>query len=118
MSDSVKKTIAYGKSTNGGQSRCKKTRGDYAAKKARKEGKPIRKQHWRNDKQTLQDYEKYVNNNFNVTWDSTNNRWSGGDMFDRRNAAELSKLLKNKTMSEENIKKLFALKLYNKAKSK
>ena len=37
MSRSYKKTISFGKSDNGGSNRCKKTWGDYAVEKARKD---------------------------------------------------------------------------------
>ena len=41
MSRSYKKTISFGKSDNGGMTRCKKTYGDFMAEKARKEGKVV-----------------------------------------------------------------------------
>ena len=47
MSRSVQKTISWGKSYNGCIGRHNKTQGDYDAEKARKEGKPINKQHHR-----------------------------------------------------------------------
>ena len=62
MSRSVQKTISWGKSYNGCIGRHNKTRGDYDAEKAHKEGKPVRKQHHRALLQTLEDYIQYVKN--------------------------------------------------------
>ena len=114
MSRSYKKTIAYGKSTSTA-SRPKKTWGDFAADKARKEGKPIRKQHWRHDLQTSQDYLTYVQEHFR----HADIPYGSHDMFDRKNWEDYQLFIKEHGGVETTeIQVLFSLMLYNKAKSK
>ena len=110
MSRSYKKTISFGKSDNGGSSRCKKTWGDYAVEKARKDGKPIRPQHHRHDKQTLEDYIEYVRHHF--CWISPLS-----DMFDRYRYNKYLEFLDGRQETDELIRE-FAIMLFNKDKSK
>ena len=110
MSRSFKKTISFGKSDNGGGNRCKKTWGDYAAEKARKDGMPIKKQHHRHDYQTLQDYIEYVKNHFNI--DTYYN-----DAYDRHRFNLYNEFLAGRQETQELIVE-FATMLFNKDRSK
>lgn len=110
MSRSIKKTIAWGKSNNGGNTRHTKTRGDYSAEKARKENMPIRPQHVRAAMQTLQDYIDYVSNDCN-----TKSRFC--DKFDRKNFQDLMSWISENGDSAASMIE-FARKLYNRDKSK
>ena len=71
MSRTVKKTIAFGRSTKGGSNRTKKTWTDFANEKAQKAGKPIHKQHHRHNLQTLEDYIAWVESGFHIYNDSS-----------------------------------------------
>lgn len=110
MGKSWKKTISFGKSDNGVSSRCKKTWGDYQAEKARRDGKPIRRQHRRHTYQTLEDYISYVKNHFKMNS-------SFNDMYDRKRFEDYQKFLDGREETNELIEE-FALKLYNKDRSK
>lgn len=109
MSRSIRKVISWGKSNNGANNRTK-TWGDYAAKKARKEGKPIKKQHRRYDMQTLQDYIEYVKRDCDI-----NSPYN--DRFDRANYELLKDWLAEQGDNEESRNE-FAKKIYNKDKAK
>ena len=110
MGKSWKKTIAFGKSDNGCSNRCRKTWGDWAAKKALKDGKPIRKQHHRHVLQTYEDYCVYVKNHMNVNMPCN-------DMYDRSRFESYKKFLNGREETQELIEE-FAKRLYNKDKSK
>jgi hypothetical protein len=110
MSRSYKKTISFGKSDNGGMTRCKKTYGDFAAEKARKEGKPIHKQHHRHSLQTLEDYIEEVRNHFHLYTPLS-------DVYNRRRYKEYLRFLDGRKESEELIIE-YATKLFRKDKSK
>ena len=105
MARSFQKTIAFGKSKRGAQSR-NKTWNDYDAQKAIKEGTPIYRQHGRFNLQTLQDFIDYVNDDCAV-----NSIFN--DMYDRRNYRQLQNALKEGFTRED-----FAKKLFNKYRSK
>lgn len=61
MSRSYKKNISFSSAT-----RAKKDYVDFANKKRRKEGLPLFKEHWRYQRQTLQDYIDFVESHFRV----------------------------------------------------
>ena len=109
MSRSFKKVIAFGKSTRGRQSRCK-TYGDYAAKKARKENRPIIRQHYRHCLQTLDDYVDYVLNHFYI-------ETIFNDMFDRRRWSQYQRFLDNREETQDLVLE-FATILWKKDRSK
>lgn len=109
MGKSYKKVIAFGKSCHGRRGR-NKTWGDWAAEKARKEGKPVPKQHFRHRLQTLEDYKEYVLSHMYV-------ETPYNDMFDRRRFGEYLEFLNGREETQE-LADEFALKLYNKDRSK
>ena len=111
MSRSVQKIISWGKSYNGCIGRHNKTQGDYDAEKARKEGKPIRKQHRRASLQTLEDYINYVENLTNVDHGLVSDRYSRADHKELMNWIE-----EHGDCAASLIE--FARKLYNKNRSK
>lgn len=83
-----------------------KTRDDYAAEKAVDEGTPVKKQHFRFDLQTLEDFVDYVSNDCNVN--------SGhDDMYDRRNYELLQQAL-----AEGRSREGFARSLFKKYRAK
>lgn len=110
MSRSIKKVISFGKSTRGGVGRHNKTWGDWAAKKALKEGRPIRRQHHRHWLQTLDDYIDYVLNHFYIETPIN-------DMFDRRRWEQYQKFLDGRSETQDLISE-FARKLWQKDRSK
>ena len=111
MSRSFKKTLSFGKADNGGMTRCKKTYGDFAAEKARKEGKPIIKQHSRSTFQTLEDYINYVEKLTNAEKGLVSDRYSRADHKELMNW-----ILEHGDCAASLIE--FARKLYNKDRSK
>lgn len=114
MSRSVKKVVAWGKSTRGHAARHNnKTWGDYQAAKARKEGKPIKRQHFRGKLQTLRDFEKYVQEGCGVNQDTC-------DKYDRdAQKGYLDYAAQHAaSMPMELINKNYAKVLYNKQHSK
>jgi hypothetical protein len=110
MSRSYKKTISFGKSDNGGMTRCKKTYGDFMAEKARKEGKPIHRQHHRRKLQTLNDYIEYVAHHFRMGTPLN-------DMYDRRRYRDYMHFLDGRKETEDLILE-YAIKLFRKDKAK
>ncbi|MGN0728088.1 hypothetical protein [Treponema sp.] len=110
MSRSYQKTIAWGKSNNGGCTRHNKTWGDYTAEKAKKEGVPVIRQHHRHNLQTLEDYIKYVENDCNT-------HTGTDDMYDRRNLEELRKWINENGDCAASLIE-FARNLYNKHRTK
>lgn len=111
MSRSFKKTLSFGKSDNGGMTRCKKTYGDFLAEKARKEDKPIIKQHSRSTLQTLEDYINYVEKLTNVDHGLVTDRYSRADH------KELMKWIEDHSDCAASLIE-FARKLYNRNRSK
>lgn len=61
MSRSYKKNISFSSAT-----RVKKDYVDFANKKRRKEGLPLINEHWRYQRQTLQDYIDFVESHFRM----------------------------------------------------
>ncbi|MBQ3634392.1 MAG: hypothetical protein II951_02115 [Bacteroidales bacterium] len=110
MSRSFKRTIAFGKSTRGGQSRHTKTWDDYVAEKAIKADRPVCPQHYRHKLQSLEDYVAFVTDHCRV-----NSRLSS--TYDRRRFACFLAFLYGRPESPELIR-AYALKLFNKDRSK
>lgn len=110
MGKSFKKVIAFGKSTRGGQARHNKTWGDWLAEKARKENKPIIRQHHRHFLQTYEDYVDYVLNHMFI-------ETPYNDMYDRRRYENYKKFLNGREETQSLIEE-FAKMLFNKDRSK
>lgn len=109
MSRSYKKEIGFGKSTFGYATRTKKTRVDYINKRRRKKGLPVVKQHFRSDMQTVEDYIDWIKRDFEPR----------GYVICHFNAYYkiYQEWLNGRKETEELIRE-YAVKLYNRDKSK
>ena len=103
--------ISFGRAAAGCSQRSKKTNTDWANEKARREGKPISKQHHRYNLQTLEDYIKWVSSGFHVHNDPSHPSYCSQEV------KKYNSWLSGRQETPELIKE-YAIKLYNTDRSK